>query len=145
MPTVLFGVDVNATELSTILAAYPKAAQDLEQAFDVVAADLAAAVVDRIDSSGDGTWPPNAPSTIAIKGSSKPMFDTGQLYGSIRGEAGPDWAKASTSVGYIVFHLDGGPVIPKRNPFELGEDVFEEAAQFIAQSVVERAQQIAGR
>lgn len=34
-------------------------------------------------TSGYGTWPPNAPVTIKIKGSSMPLLDTGQLKNSI--------------------------------------------------------------
>ena len=35
------------------------------------------------ESSGWGTWQPNSPETIALKGSSKPLIDTGQLSQSI--------------------------------------------------------------
>jgi len=34
-----------------------------------------------------GIPPPNAPSTIAAKGSSKPLIDTGQLRNAVRGKA----------------------------------------------------------
>lgn len=34
-------------------------------------------------SSGFGQWPPNAPSTVAAKGSSRPLIDSGQLRDSI--------------------------------------------------------------
>lgn len=34
-------------------------------------------------TSGFGQWPPNAPSTVAAKGSSKPLIDTAQLRKSI--------------------------------------------------------------
>jgi hypothetical protein len=34
----------------------------------------------------DGPWTPNAPATIAIKGSSKPLVDTGRMIGAVNYE-----------------------------------------------------------
>lgn len=106
-----------------------------QRVLDIVAEDLAAAVVDRIDSRGDGEWPDLADSTKDRKGSDAPLIDTGQLRGSIRPEAGADWAMASTSVEYIVYHLDGGSVIPKRNPFELTDAALDPIGEDIARLV----------
>lgn len=135
MSAVLFDAEFDASDLVHQLRAMGKV--DASHIFDVVAEDLVTAVVDRIDSRGDGEWPPNSPATIARKGSDAPMIDTGQLRSSIRPESGADFAMATTSVAYIVYHLDGGDFIPKRNPFELRQDVFEEAAQFIAEAVAD--------
>ena len=131
--SVLWEVDLDSREVVEHLHEM-RDDQRLAPIFAVVAEDLVAAVIDRIDSQGDGEWPDNALSTIERKGGSKPMVDSAQLYGSIRGESGPDWAMASTSVAYIVYHLDGGPVIPQRNPFMVRDEVFEEAAAMIAQA-----------
>ena len=40
-------------------------------------------VLDAFETRGFGTWKPNAPSTIAIKGSDSPLIDTGELRKSI--------------------------------------------------------------
>lgn len=40
-------------------------------------------VLEAFESSGDGQWAPNAPYTIAMKGSDKPLIDTGELRKSI--------------------------------------------------------------
>jgi len=42
-----------------------------------------AAVQDAFDSGGFGTWAPNSPMTIAMKGSNKPLIDTTQLRKSV--------------------------------------------------------------
>lgn len=138
MPFAIFDVRVDPNDLLDELKRKGKSVEHLAPAFSIVAEDFVAAVVDRIDSRGDGTWPPNAPATIAHKkGGDAPMIDTGQLRGSIRPDSGNDWAEASTSVKYVVYSLDGGPVIPQRNPFDFQEDVWEEAAQLIADAVAE--------
>lgn len=43
-------------------------------------------ILDAFDSAGFGTWPKNAPSTIARKGSSQPLIDLGFLRKSITSE-----------------------------------------------------------
>ncbi len=40
-------------------------------------------IIDSFENLGDGTWAPNAPSTIRQKGSSHPLIDTGRLRKSI--------------------------------------------------------------
>lgn len=40
-------------------------------------------VLDAFETRGFGKWKPNAPSTIAIKGSDSPLIDTGELRKSI--------------------------------------------------------------
>lgn len=40
-------------------------------------------VVDAFDTSGWGNWKPNAPATIAAKGSDKPLIDRGELWQAI--------------------------------------------------------------
>lgn len=50
---------------------------------DVLGLRVVRDVQTTIRDSGPG-WPPNAPLTIALKGSSKPLIDTGRLRQSIR-------------------------------------------------------------
>ena len=40
-------------------------------------------ILEAFETSGDGKWAPNAPYTIAMKGSNKPLIDTGELRKSI--------------------------------------------------------------
>lgn len=40
-------------------------------------------VLEAFDTSGDGKWEPNAAITVALKGSDKPLIDTGELRKSI--------------------------------------------------------------
>lgn len=89
---------------------------------------IAEILVEEVDTvfevSGPG-WEPLKPSTLLKRRAStdpKPMIDTANLRGSVHGEHGSDFAEAATNVPYVVFHLEGGPVIPQRNPFEIDED-----------------------
>lgn len=136
MSSALFDVQVDTSEVRGVLRDMAEARR-LAEVFAVIAEDLVAAVVDRIDSRGDGEWDPLAEATIARKGSDAPLIDKGQLRSSIRAESSSEHAQASTSVGHIVYHLDGGEVIPKRNPFEVRDEIFEQAALLIAQAVAE--------
>jgi phage gpG-like protein len=135
VPSEIFHVVVDGDALERRLHSAGRLVADLAPTFAVVAEDLVAAVVDRFDSNGDGTWEPNKPSTIRKKGSAKPMEDDGVLKGSILPESGADWAAAATNVSYIVYSLEGGDIIPKRNPFEIGDDVIDEASRFVAEAV----------
>ena len=47
---------------------------------------FAAAEVKKTITAGAGVPPPNAPSTIAKKGSDRPLVDTGRLLGAIQWE-----------------------------------------------------------
>lgn len=63
-----------------LAAAMVRADVDVKTGLDAIGAKAAADVKKTIT---DGLSPPNAPSTVAAKGSSKPLVDTGQLVGSI--------------------------------------------------------------
>lgn len=54
----------------------------LKPALDVMGSTLAAAMKKKI-TDGEGIPPPNAPSTVAAKGSDRPLVDTGRLLNSI--------------------------------------------------------------
>lgn len=66
-------------------------------------------------SNGHGEWPPLAPSTVARKGHSTILVDTGALRASLvdPGSAmrimGVD-AEYGTNIGYAFYHQDGGYV-----------------------------------
>lgn len=59
------------------------AAGDIDGALENIGVIAEGIVQDAFSSSGFGQWPENAPSTVAAKGSSKPLIDTGQLRRSI--------------------------------------------------------------
>lgn len=67
-------------------AAYLKGKLTLKQVFDLVG-QRASADVRNLILRGAGVPPPNSPLTIARKGSSRPLVDTGRLVQSISDEA----------------------------------------------------------
>lgn len=139
----LFSVEADAKGLDQILEALGRKGDDLSPIMAVIAEDLVAAVSDMYDTTGHGQWPPLAESTIQARrggpgqASFKPMLDTGRLAASTSAHHGPDFAEASTNVDYVRFHLDGGPVIPKRNPFEIPDEHFDEAADAILSYILD--------
>lgn len=111
---------------------------NLQPAMAIVALDLVAAVEDMYATSGHGSWAPLAASTLAQRRGSggKPLVDTGVLAGSTAPHADRFSAEASTDVPYIEFHLEGGGIIPQRNPFELPDEVFDRAELTILEYVL---------
>lgn len=111
---------------------------DLQPAMEIVALDLVAAVEDMYATSGQGAWSALAASTLdGRRGSGgKPLVDTGVLAGSTAPHADRFSAEASTDVPYVVFHLEGGGIIPQRNPFELADDVFDRAELTILEYIL---------
>lgn len=132
--SALFDVSVDAGELSALLDRRQRRFGDLSAPLAVVADMLVAGVSDKFDQQGPG-WPPLAPSTLAKRRGSvaQILSDTGRLAASIHGEAGPDFAEASTSVGYAVYHVSSAPrtKIPLRDFFDLGDDVYEDIGAFL--------------
>lgn len=56
---------------------------DIKGAFKKLGVEAEAIIDDAFKSGGFGTWPKNAPSTVAQKKSSKPLIDTSELRRSI--------------------------------------------------------------
>jgi len=138
MAVGVFDARVDAHELIDLLTGFEKRGGDLSEIMAVIAEDLVSAVSDRYDSEGDGQWPPHAPSTLRSRGGgAKLLQDTGVLAASTEANSGPDFAEATTGVSYIVYHLDGGPIIPKRNPFEIDDSVFDEAVETLLDFITE--------
>lgn len=61
-------------------------AGDMNRALELVGFKAEAIVDEAFTSGGFGVWPANKPATIARKGSSKPLIDTGQLRRAISSE-----------------------------------------------------------
>ncbi len=57
--------------------------KDYKAVFKLLGALAEGYVQKAFESSGYGQWAPNSPTTVARKGSSKPLIDTGQLRRSI--------------------------------------------------------------
>src|SRR5262245_44678687 len=138
--TALFEVDIDGAELARLVARYETRAGDLTDPLRVVAEMLTAAVSDKFDQQGPG-WPPLAPSTLAKRRGSvaQILVDTGRLAASIHGDAGPDFAEASTSVSYAVYHVSSEPrsKIPLRDFFDLSDDVYEDIGSFLLEELAQ--------
>ena len=68
-----------------------------------------------VKGSNDGdTWTPLQPSTIANKGSSKPLIDTGNLRASFTFQVNRSSVDIGSPVFYSEFHEFGTPSIPQR-------------------------------
>lgn len=59
---------------------------DYKKVFQILGEEAEKIIHEAFDTSGFGTWPANAPATIAAKGSSKPLIDTRQLERAISSE-----------------------------------------------------------
>jgi phage gpG-like protein len=132
----LIDVKLDTTELKRKLRRLQTSAVNFTPIMQVVAEMLVTAVSDRYQSEGDGQWPPHAAATIQLTGPHKLMQLTGVLSGSTTAASGEDYAEAYTSVDYIKYHLEGGPKIPKRNPFEIGDEPMAEATDYILAEVI---------
>ena len=141
------GVDVavDTTELEKKLAGWRKRTADLTPVMAVIAEHLVAAVNDQFESAGDGKWAPLAPSTLKKRRKegrgAQVLKDTGRFAASIRADAGPDFAEASTDVGYAVYHVSEAPraLIPLRNPFDLPDEVLDEATDILVAELLRGA------
>lgn len=109
-------------DLAHVFDSLTRRGKNLGRLTPIIAEMLVVAVQDRIEAEGPG-WPPLAKSTLAKRRKrgrgAKMLQDTSHLIQNIHGEHGPDFAEAATNVPYIKYHLRGGEIIPKRNPFEL--------------------------
>lgn len=92
-------------------------ARDTERYLRVAAEDLKTLVDDSFYGSrspGGRQWEPLDPSTVAKKGSSKPLIDTGALRNSITTRARRDAVLLGTNLPYAPVHQYGGEHIPAR-------------------------------
>jgi len=138
----LFSVTSDGSQLAAVLNGIRLSAdRDLSAAMSIIAEDLVTAVSDEFDSAGNGKWPGLAESTLRkrrLEGRGAQILqDTGRFAASIAPDAGALFAEASTDVEYAVYHVSDAPrrVIPLRNPFDLGDDIWEEAAKTILEEM----------
>jgi phage gpG-like protein len=140
MPSTVVLID--ASEVDSFLRLLGRRAANLRPTMGVVAESLLFHVDENLETSGHGTWPPLAPSTLkqkARKGwTSKPLFATGAMAAANATEHGDDFAEVTNSRSYTKFHVSNQPrsKIPLRDFFDVPPEAYEEAAQIIAKAIV---------
>lgn len=143
-------VDVTAENaaLRRILSQWREAGGDLTSTMEIVAETLVSAVSDEFHTEGRGRWPKLAESTLRKRRGTEAQIlqDTGRFAGSIQAEAGPDWAEASTDVSYASYHVSDEPrfVIPLRNPFDVPDEVLDEAMMMILNDMMAHLERAGG-
>lgn len=131
-------VVVATAELALLTQSFERRGKNLSAITPVIAEMLVTAVHDVFEAEGPG-WQRHAASTLAKRrgGSGhKLLQDTGHLITNIHAEHGPDWAMAGTNVPYVRYHLHGGPVIPKRNPFEVPDSIADDVVDLMLSHLV---------
>jgi phage gpG-like protein len=132
------GAELDARQLTELLGRMRRRALALEPYMAVAAEVLVAGVQDEFDTEGRGQWPGLAASTLEQRRGTTAMIlqDTGRFAGSIQASHGADWAEAATDVSYSVFHVKGTTRMPRRDPFDLPESVFDTALETIVRGMV---------
>jgi phage gpG-like protein len=139
---VLFVVTYDGAPLVSVVDALARAGErDASRALSIVAEDLVTAVNDEFETGGHGEWDPLKEATLRKRRregkGAQILKDNGRFAGSINPNHGPLFAEASTDVFYAVYHVSDQPrrIIPLRNPFDIPEEIFEEACVTILQEM----------
>lgn len=129
---------VATAELELLMRSFERRGKSLGQITPVIAEMLVTAVHDVFEAEGPG-WKRHAASTLAKRRGRtghKLLQDSGHLITSVHGEHGSDWAMAATNVPYVRYHLEGGEIIPKRNPFEIPESISDDVVDLMLSHLV---------
>lgn len=108
----------------------------------VISEMLVARVSDEYETAGHGKWKKLAASTIARRRKkglgAQILKNTGIAAGSTRQEHTDTSAEAATEVEYLIYHVSDAPrsIIPLRNPFDIPDEVFDEATDLLLAFVV---------
>lgn len=113
-------VKVDFSEFHSVINGMARRANNAGPIMQDVAAMLASQADAQFDKGGPG-WAPLAPSTIARKGSSLILVDSGAMRKSIKGTSGSDYAMLTIG-SPAGFHADGGPRLPARDPLAFFSD-----------------------
>lgn len=97
------------------------------------------------DSTGT-QWEPLKPFTIAKKGHSQILFESGDLRESLIhvggpgniAEVTPKTALFGTSIAYAMFHQEGTSRMPARPPVGISEESIDQLTNMVADATVER-------
>lgn len=134
---MIFQVDM--PELSSALASLKTRGLHPAQAMHIVAESFVSRVNEEYETAGRGRWPDLADATKARRRGSvfQILVDSGRTAASTAPDYGDDFAEAASDVETLVFHVSDKPrtKIPLRNPFDIPEEAFEEAAETILEFV----------
>lgn len=128
---------VDGSDVARFIATVGRRAANPRPAMRIVSGMLLAEVDENIATSGHGTFPPLAPSTIRQKQrrgqSLKPLFATGRMAASNEAEYGNDYAAVTNDVPYTIFHVSKEPRtrIPLRDFFDIPDNAFDACAQVV--------------
>lgn len=89
-----------------------------EQLLDVLVDEVHEYERDVFATGGHGTWPGLSPATVAGKGSSQMLVDSGDLLAALTNNADllGDEAAVTADVAYAGFHKSGTGRMPRRDP-----------------------------
>lgn len=131
-------VTLDTRELREALSQFADRALDLSEPMAIIAESMVTAVHDKFDAGGPG-WPELAEFTKQQRRGSEYqiLVDTGVLQASIAADSGKDYAEASTSVQYAVYHVSAAPRkrIPLRDFFDLDESIYDDAVDVIVEYI----------
>lgn len=94
---------------------------------------------------GGSPWAPLKPSTVARKGHSRILYETGSLMASLTQIDGPGNINAvsdrgsifGTDVEYAIYHQNGTPKMPARPPVGTNDEDVDKLCELIADYIVE--------
>lgn len=133
---------IDGSDIARWISQFGGRAKNLRPAMGLVGQTLLAAVDENLATSGHGTFPPLAPSTLrqkARKGqSSKPLFATEAMAASNEVENGNNFSEVTNSKPYSIFHVSKAPRtrLPLRDFFALQEKTYDECTQIILNHVL---------
>jgi len=113
MPGIEYSIDMSdIVALSRGLREMENRSQDLSVPMKVAAQILVDSVLENFQAGGrPDAWEELADATLLAKlPKTKILIDSGDLFDSIHGESGPDWARASTDRVYARIHQEGGVI-----------------------------------
>lgn len=121
---------------------------DLRETLDSFQGTLAEQHAEMFSGEHDSNgvpWEPLRPSTVARKGHSQILFESGDLQASLVDLGGPGhigetndrWMTFGTDVPYATFHQEGTSKFPARPPVGVSEENVDKLVNSIADATVE--------
>lgn len=135
-------VEIDASELIAAARLLGLQAKRTRPAMKAVANKLVAAVDENLETSGHGTFPPLAPSTIRRKArmgyGAKPLFATGKMAASNEPEYGDDFAAATNDDPKVGVHVSDGPRthLPQRDFFAMLQSTYKECDDIVLRGIL---------
>lgn len=133
-------------QFSRAFSRFGDAVEDFTEAFEQIADDFYEGEEHMFSSGGSGAggWAPLAASTVARKGSSEILVETGILEDSLTSRSGafsrfdlrPKRLEMGTQVPYGIYHQTGTSRMPARPPVKLAEDQKSQWVQILHAHIV---------